>query len=91
MTDKTKSSEQEKVQEFSPLKHVLVPKHEIMTKEEVEELLKKYRIKPQQLPYILTSDPIVKEIGAKPGDVIRIIRQTETAGKSVYYRLVVRE
>jgi DNA-directed RNA polymerase subunit H len=62
-----------------------------MTKEEVEELLKKYRITPQQLPYILASDPIVREIGAKPGDVIRIIRQTETAGRSVYYRLVVRE
>ncbi|MCS7136198.1 MAG: DNA-directed RNA polymerase subunit H [Nitrososphaerota archaeon] len=91
MTDKTRLSEQGKTQEFSPTKHVLVPKHEIMTKEEVEELLNKYRIKPQQLPYILASDPIVKEIGAKPGDVIRIIRQTETAGKSVYYRLVVRE
>ena len=44
---------------------------------------------PGQFPYILTTDPVAKEIGAKPGDFVRITRKSETAGSSVYYRYVV--
>lgn len=69
--------------------HVLVPKHEILSKEEAEELLKILGISKEQLPKIKASDPIVVEIGAKPGDIIKITRKSLTAGKSVFYRLVV--
>jgi len=69
--------------------HILVPKHEILSDEEVKELLKILGISKEQLPKIKSTDPIIKEIGAKPGDVIKITRESLTAGKSVFYRLVV--
>lgn len=72
------------------LEHELVPKHIILSPEEREEVIKKYRItKLSQLPRILTTDPIVKIIGAKKGDIIKIIRKSSTAKESVYYRIVV--
>ncbi|KAA0005816.1 MAG: DNA-directed RNA polymerase subunit H [Thermoplasmata archaeon] len=76
------------------LKHTLVPHHEIheiLSAEEVEKLLKTYKIKKEDLPQILVTDPVVKAIGAKEGDVIKIIRRSPTAGESVAYRLVVRK
>ncbi len=74
---------------FDIFKHELVPKHEILTKEEVEEFLKRYRIKPYQIPRIKASDSAARMIGARPGDIIRIIRKSPTAGRSVAYRYVV--
>ncbi|MCD6312374.1 MAG: DNA-directed RNA polymerase subunit H [Thaumarchaeota archaeon] len=76
-------------EEPSILEHFLVPKHRILSPEEAKQVLERYRVQPHQLPHILVSDPVVKAIGAKPGDIIEIIRDSPTAGKSVYYRLVV--
>lgn len=71
--------------------HELVPKHSILPKKDVEELLKKYHIKSYQLPYIRVSDPAALAIGAKPGDVLKIVRTSSTAGETVIYRYVVEE
>ena len=70
-------------------KHKLVPKHEILSKIEKDEFLKKNKFKLQNLPRILTSDPVIKFIYGVKGDVIKITRQSETTGKSLYYRVVV--
>ncbi|HEY4673489.1 MAG TPA: DNA-directed RNA polymerase subunit H [Nitrososphaerales archaeon] len=69
--------------------HIYVPKHEIVPEENVGEILKKHNAKLEQFPYILVSDPIVKEIGGRPGDLIKISRKSPTAGEMPYYRFVV--
>ena len=74
---------------FNVLEHELVPDHILMTEEETQELLKKYGITRGQLPKIKSSDVVVKQINAKPGDVLKIIRKSLTAGKAVSYRLVI--
>ena len=76
---------------FDILKHKLVPHHEILSKEEAEKLLKTYNIKKEQLPRMLITDPVAKAIGAKEGDIVKIIRKSPTAGVAIAYRLVVKE
>ena len=71
--------------------HVLVPKHEILTPDEIKHLLDAYKISINQLPKISEDDVVAKEIGANVGDVLKITRQSQTAGISYYYRLVVRD
>jgi DNA-directed RNA polymerase subunit H len=72
------------------LEHVMVPDHKIMTEDEVNGLLSSYAITTEQLPKIYHDDPAVKTIGAKVGDVIRIIRDSHTAGRAESYRLVIK-
>jgi DNA-directed RNA polymerase subunit H len=72
------------------LEHAMVPDHKIMSEEEVSTLFSTYNITSEQLPKIYHDDPAVKIIGAKVGDVIRIIRTSHTAGRAESYRLVIK-
>jgi DNA-directed RNA polymerase subunit H len=41
------------------------------------------------LPKILLSDPALNKLEAKPKDVVKITRKSQTAGYSTYYRIAV--
>jgi len=72
------------------LDHVMVPDHQIMSEDEVQQLFSLYSISSEQLPKIYHDDPAVKVIGAKVGEVIRIVRMSHTAGRAESYRLVIK-
>jgi len=70
-------------------KHELVPEHEVLTVEEADSLLNEFNISKGQLPKILITDAVVKNIKADIGDIIKITRNSQTAGTAVVYRVVV--
>lgn len=72
------------------LMHEMVPDHQTMAQEDVQKLLLQFNIEEDQLPKIYHDDPAVKACGAKPGNVVKITRQSRTAGEATSYRLVVR-
>ena len=74
---------------FKIFDHEFVSKHEILTPEEKEKFLEEYKVQPYQLPRIKASDPAIIAVGAQPGDVVRVIRKSPTAGKYIAYRYVV--
>jgi DNA-directed RNA polymerase subunit H len=74
---------------FKADKHDLMPKHSKLSDSQKEKLLEKYKISPKELPRILKTDAGILQLGAKPGDVIKIVRKSDTAGEAAFYRVVV--
>lgn len=69
--------------------HELVPRHLVMNDHDKALLLNRYKLKESQLPKIQVSDPIARYLGLKPGQVVKIIRNSETAGKYITYRMAI--
>jgi DNA-directed RNA polymerase I, II, and III subunit RPABC1 len=70
------------------LDHIDCPKYEILSEDEVKEVITSYILTKNELPKILSTDPIVEYYNLKRGDIIRIIRPSEQSGYSVAYRIV---
>jgi DNA-directed RNA polymerases I, II, and III subunit RPABC1 len=73
---------------FNPSRHVLVNKHEKLSKEQEKELMDLYSITKTNLPKIPSNDKQIRYNGLKPGDVCKIIRKSEVTGFTLEFKLV---
>ncbi|KAK1412178.1 hypothetical protein QVD17_33202 [Tagetes erecta] len=69
-------------------KHVTMPKHEILTTEEKDQLLMKLNLADNQLPYMMESDAIARYYGLEKKQLIKITYNSEMTGSFVTYRIV---
>lgn len=76
--------------QFNVLNHVLNPAVEIVPDSEVEDLKAKLNIKTVQLlPEISRFDPLALAIILRPGQVIKLTRNSVTALTTTYYRVCI--
>jgi DNA-directed RNA polymerase subunit H (RpoH/RPB5) len=76
---------------FDIMTHRKVPAHRILAEDEKLAFLESFRITDPQkkMPDIDSQDAAAKWIGARPGDIVEIMRKSETAGYVPYYRMCV--
>lgn len=74
---------------FNITHHEYVPQHVLLTQEEKEQLLRERKVSESKLRKILITDPVARYYGGKRGQVFKIVRNSETAGKSIDYRIVI--
>jgi DNA-directed RNA polymerase subunit H (RpoH/RPB5) len=72
-------------------KHILSNKHEILSKEEEENILNNILFcKKSNLPKIKLSDPQIIWSSGKIGDIVCITRYDDISGLALYYRIIVK-
>lgn len=70
-------------------RHQLVPKHRILSKQEVQQLLTQYNCGLKNLPTIKCDNPQAKYLGLKPKQVCEILVNNVTSGVTKKYRICV--
>lgn len=73
---------------FNILNHDMVPEHTILSKEETDDIVKKYNInKMKEFPEISRFDKVAMAIGLRPSHVCKIVRSSPTSITGMYYRM----
>lgn len=89
---KKKSKVELPVVEAKVIDHVLVPKVEVATPEDLKNLLDNFGISIDKLPLINSNDPAIAFLKLKAGDTVKFHRKSlVTGGENPYYRLVIGE
>ena len=70
-------------------KHEFVPKHGLISEAEEKKLQEALGIDKFKLPKILKKDPAIRGLKVNLGNIIKITRDSKTAGTAIYYRVVV--
>ncbi len=73
---------------YNVTKHVLVPKHILLTAEQKNEVIKTFKTLENHFPLINVLDPISRYFGAKIGDMFYIERNGKNTFSVPYYRIV---
>jgi DNA-directed RNA polymerase subunit H (RpoH/RPB5) len=81
---------------YTVIDHVLVPKHIICSTEKKLAVMEAYSVKGEQIPQIKATEPISKYIGAVKGNLVKIVRPSDSIKKvgdqilyDISYRIVV--
>lgn len=69
-------------------KHVLKPKHHILTDAEKKRLLKKFSLEEKQLPRMLEKDAIARYYGLEKGQVVKVTYSGDITESHVTYRCI---
>jgi len=74
---------------FNVSHHSYVPKHEIVKDaEEIDGIMNTYNIRHRSMfPVIMRTDPMARYLNLGQGDIVRIRRQSPTAGEAIVYRV----
>jgi DNA-directed RNA polymerase subunit H (RpoH/RPB5) len=67
----------------------LIPKHILLSDEEANNILTEYKINRKNLSCILSGDRIAKYYNIEPGQIVKIIRPSITAGEEIIYRVCI--
>jgi DNA-directed RNA polymerase subunit H (RpoH/RPB5) len=73
------------------IENILIPKYEILfpESEQYKEFYDQYQCKKRNIPKLYIDDPMAKYYNLKKGDIVRVIRPSETTAESPFYRLVI--
>ena len=67
-------------------KHELAPMYKVLSYQEKKQLVVDLHTSETLFPRIQFSDPVARWYGMKRGDVLQVVRKSETTGEAVSYR-----